>query len=88
MNYLENMPNELRFRSEAVAIEVRAELARQEKTINQVADYVGMPVSTMRRSVKGQRPFTIDELGAISEFLGIGIVQLLKRSDRAPGTAA
>ncbi|WP_197079701.1 helix-turn-helix domain-containing protein [Corynebacterium kalinowskii] len=82
------MPNELKSRSEAVAVEVRAELARQEKTINQVADYVGIPVSTMRRSVKGQRPFTIDELGAVSEFLGVGIVQLLKRTTTAPGTAA
>lgn len=80
MNYREFMPNELSCRSGQIAAEIRAELARQEKTVNELADEVGMPVSTARRSVKGQRPFNVDELFEICRALGLGMVELIKRA--------
>ena len=76
------MPYEISTRSEAVAAEIRAELARQQKSLNELADAVGMNVSTIRRSVKGQRAFTIDELAATTTWLGMDLVDLMKRTDR------
>ncbi|AKK04565.1 hypothetical protein CMUST_01075 [Corynebacterium mustelae] len=88
MNYLEIMPNELSCRSGQIAAEIRAELARQEKTVNDLADEVGMPISTARRSVKGQRPFNVDELFAVCGVLGLGMVELIERASNEQTTAA
>lgn len=58
-------------------------MARKEITVNQVADAIGMPISTLRRSVKGQRPFTIDELDSIAGYLGFTLSELLGMSENA-----
>ena len=77
------MPNELSSRSSKLAGGIRAEMARKEITVNQVADAIGMPISTLRRSVKGQRPFTIDELDSIAGYLGFTLSELLGMSENA-----
>lgn len=77
------MPNELSSRSSQLAGGIRAEMARKEITVNQVADAIGMPISTLRRSVKGQRPFTIDELDSIAGYLGFTLSELLGMSENA-----
>lgn len=74
------MPNELNPRSEAVSAEVRAEMARQKVSMNSLAMQVGIPVSTLRRSVLGQRPFSIDELHDVAEFLNISMAELIHNS--------
>ncbi len=79
-----NMPNELNTRSERVAEEVRAEMARQEITVNTLSEKSGVPISTLRRSVKGQRPFTIQELFVITRLLGISVVDVIQRSEEMP----
>ena len=76
-----NMPNELNTRSERVAEEVRAEMARQEITVNTLSEKSGVPISTLRRSVKGQRPFTINELFVITRLLGISVVEIIQRAE-------
>ncbi|MCT1442237.1 helix-turn-helix domain-containing protein [Corynebacterium glucuronolyticum] len=58
-------------------------MARKEITVNQVADAIGMPISTLRRSVKGQRPFTIDELDSVAGYLGFTLSELLGMSENA-----
>lgn len=76
-----NMPNELNARSERVAEEVRAEMARQEITVNTLSEKSGVPISTLRRSVKGQRPFTINELFVITRLLGLSVVEIIQRAE-------
>lgn len=74
------MPNKLKSSSELVSEEIRAELARQKKSVNGLAEYIGSPISTIRRSVNGHRPFTLDELDATAAYLGIGVIELIRKS--------
>lgn len=75
------MPNELNTRSERVAEEIRAEMARQEITVNMLSEKSGVPISTLRRSVKGQRPFTINELFVITRLLDINVIDIIQRAE-------
>lgn len=74
------MPNELNTRSERVAEEIRAEMARQKITVNALSEESGIPISTLRRSVNGQRPFTIQELFVITRLLGTTVVEIIQRA--------
>lgn len=75
------MPNELNTRSERVAEEIRAEMARQQISVDALSEKSGIPISTLRRSVKGQRPFTINELFVITRLLGISVVEIIQRAE-------
>lgn len=75
------MPNELKTRSERVAEEVRAEMARRQISVDALSEESGVPISTLRRSVKGQRPFTIQELFAITRLLGTTVVDIVQRAE-------
>lgn len=76
-----NMPNELNTRSERVAEEVRAEMARQQITVDALSEQSGIPISTLRRSVKGYRPFTINELFVITRLLETSVVDIVQRAE-------
>lgn len=76
-----NMPNELNARSGRVAEEIRAEMARQQTTVDALSEKSGIPISTLRRSVKGHRPFTINELFVITRLLGISVVEIIQRAE-------
>ncbi|BBJ71037.1 hypothetical protein KPHES18087_05080 [Corynebacterium ulcerans] len=82
MDYVLNMPYEITSRSGAIAAEIRAEMARQQKSLSELSDAVGIPLSTIRRSVKGQRAFTIDELASVAAWLGRDLLELVKKTDR------
>lgn len=75
------MPNELKTRSERVAEEVRAEMARRQISVDALSEESGVPISTLRRSVKGQRPFTIQELFEITRLLGTTVVDIIQRAE-------
>ena len=75
------MPNELKARSERVAEEVRAEMARRQISVDALSEESGVPISTLRRSVKGQRPFTIQELFVITRLLGTTVVDIVQRAE-------
>lgn len=62
---------------ESVAGEVRAELARQKKSWRQLAEGVGINRESVRESVRGDRPFRIEELTAIAAWLGVPVTQFL-----------
>lgn len=80
------MPNELKARTEGIAAEIRAELARQEISVNALSNNTGIPVSTLRRSVRGFRPFTVDELFVITRTLGLLMSEVVARAEK--GVAA
>ena len=75
------MPNELKTRSERVAEEVRAEMARRQISVDALSAESGVPISTLRRSVKGQRPSTIQELFVITRLLGTTVVDIVQRAE-------
>lgn len=76
------MPDELNPRSEAISAEVRAEMGRQQVSMNELAEATCIPVSTLRRSVIGKRPFNTDELHDIAERLNISVVSLIQNARR------
>lgn len=75
------MTNELIARSERVSAEVRAEMAKRRVSVNALAEEVGIPVSTLRRSVNGQRSFTLDELFAVLQALKTPVSELIARTE-------
>lgn len=82
------MPNELNMRSVKVAAEIRAEMARQKVSVNTLSEAVGIPLSTLRRSVNGTRSFTLDELHAVGEALGLRLSVLISRTGNHEEPAA
>lgn len=76
------MPNELTPSSQRIAGEIRAEMGRQKVSVNTLADEIGMPISTLRRSVNGDRPLTLDEFWAITRHLDIDPAALVAETHR------
>jgi transcriptional regulator with XRE-family HTH domain len=70
----------------SIAAEVRAAIARAGLRQTAVADAVGMSRTAMGYRLKGRYPFTIDELYAISSYLGVPIGTLIPPISHAPVT--
>ena len=68
-------------RRTAVAAEVRAELARQNKTATSLAKTTDIPVDTLRRRLNGLSSFTVEELGSVCAYLGLSLDELLARCE-------
>lgn len=71
----------MRNRRARVAEEIRAELARQKKTQASLCLATGMNKNTLHARLIGLRPFYLDELEAISSFLGVPLIALLERTE-------
>lgn len=56
-----------------IAAEVRAELARQQKTQRDVADILGLPQQSVQLRLSGKRAFRAEELARLAEGLGVPI---------------
>jgi len=67
--------------SQAVAAEVRAELARKGRSRQWLADAIGMPLSTLNTRCRGTEPFRITELAAVSEALSVDVRDFLPALD-------
>lgn len=63
--------------NEAVAGELRAELARQGLTASQLAQRFGSSDMTVGRRLRGQVPLTLDELDTICDALGLDPLEVL-----------
>jgi transcriptional regulator with XRE-family HTH domain len=70
-------------RRAAIAGEIRAELARQNLTYKALSEATGIPAATMTRRLKGTRPFYLEELQSIAQFLGLTLSELTERSEDA-----
>lgn len=66
---------------ERIAAEVRAELARQQRTTTEVAESAGMVTSTLIRKMQARYPFDTDELERVAAALGVTVTELLSRAD-------
>lgn len=68
---------------EAVAAEVRAGLARNEKTIGDLAARLGVAQHTAGARLKGKPGFSIAELEVAADFVGETSDELLRRARAA-----
>lgn len=64
-------------RSQQVAGEVRALLARRRISGKQLAAHLGISQFAVSRRLRGETPFSIDELSCAAEFLGVPVEQLI-----------
>lgn len=74
--------------AEAVAGEIRAELARRQLTIAWLADELGMSRSTLSRKVNCARALTIDDAAACAKVLEIGLDRLFSHATSPERAAA
>jgi transcriptional regulator with XRE-family HTH domain len=72
----------------AIAGEVRAEMARQNKTLRDVADSLGVDHTYLHRRVKGEVSFRADELVVIAQILGVHADQWLRTAAAIVAVAA
>jgi transcriptional regulator with XRE-family HTH domain len=56
---------------QAVAAEVRAEMARKKVSQQEVARRLGVAQQTISRRITGEIPFDVAELAKIAEILGV-----------------
>lgn len=56
-----------------VAREIRAEMARQDRTITGLAEVLNLTPATVRRITKGMRPLRVAELEQISNWLDVDV---------------
>lgn len=70
-------------RRAAIAREIRAELGRQNLTYAALATATGINPSTLSRRLQGNKPFLLEELQSIAEFLKIKLSDLTERTDVA-----
>lgn len=66
---------------ERVASNVRAELARKNRTAGELAESLGLSRPTLRRSLSGSRDFTTTEIEEISHWLNVPLSTLMKRAE-------
>ena len=67
-----------------IAAEVRAEMARQSKTSRELAEAIGVRNrQSMSMRLRGEKPFTVEELMRLAEFLAVPIEQFLPASASA-----
>ena len=63
--------------SGTVAANIRAEAARRRKTQAQLAEAAGLSQFAISRRMREEFPFTLDEVQAIADFLGVPLSDLL-----------
>ncbi|PZO98730.1 MAG: hypothetical protein DI609_09945 [Corynebacterium urealyticum] len=56
-------------------------MARRQISVDALSEESGVPISTLRRSVKGYRPFTIQELFVITRLLDTTVVEIIQRAE-------
>ncbi|WP_166433923.1 helix-turn-helix domain-containing protein [Mycobacterium paragordonae] len=59
-----------------IAGTVRAELARQRKSQQELQSRLGVSRATMRRRLTGEQPFDANELIIVADFLGLAASEL------------
>lgn len=62
----------------AVAAEIRAEMARQQRQQTDLGEFLGVKQPTISRKLAGKTEFRIDELEKIAEFLGVPVKTFFK----------
>lgn len=73
------MPNTAR---DAIAAEVRAELARQNKTQRDVAEAIDMAQPVVSLRLQGKRSWRAEELARLAEWLDVPVSRFIPDGER------
>lgn len=65
---------------EIVAEEIRAEMARQLKSVNELSILLGLGHKAAKRRYSGEQEFSLDEVAAVSKWLDVPVSQITSRS--------
>ena len=76
------MKDEAQRFAEAVAAQVRAEIAARSKSVASVARATGINRETLNRWVKGERPFAVGTLFQVADALDMDTHLLVERAER------
>lgn len=71
---------------DAIAAEVRAEVARQQKSQREIGEILGLPQPSVQLRLKGERPFRAEELVMLAEAFGVPVERFMPAT--APASAA
>lgn len=86
------MPNErtdpATMAREAIAAEVRAEVARQQKSQREIGEILGLPQPSVQLRLKGKRPFRAEELAKLADCLGVPVERFFPTALTPPVSAA
>lgn len=63
-----------------IANEVRAELARQNKTQRDAAEILGLPQQSVQMRLKGRTAFRAEELAVLASGLGVPVSRFFPQS--------
>jgi transcriptional regulator with XRE-family HTH domain len=72
----------------AIAAEVRAEMARQNKSLRDLATAVGLSHQSLAVRVRGDMAFRADELVLLANTLGVNAEQLIRLATAAAEVSA
>jgi transcriptional regulator with XRE-family HTH domain len=61
-----------------VAAEIRAEMGRQQKSQEDLADVLGTARSVISLRLNGHRPFKLDEVQRLADYFGVPITALIR----------
>lgn len=70
-----------------IAAEIRAEMARQQKTQRDLGEVLGIDQGSASLRLSGRRSFRAEELAAIAEWLGRPIGQFMGERERIEESA-
>lgn len=73
MDNNEVMPANTDTYSPSIVNAVRAEMGRQSKKLNELVKPLGLSWPTVSGRLNGHKPFTLDEIAKIADFLGITV---------------
>lgn len=72
----------------ALALEIKAEMTRQQLTAADVADQCPLSVSQVTRRLAGTVDLTVADALTITDALGVPLYEMLQRATRTAASAA
>lgn len=72
---------------EALSNEIRAEIARQNKTVSSLADEIKYRRATLSAKLNGHTSFSGEEIGKIANCLNLTASELMRRAEEAAAPA-
>ena len=84
-----NILNRNRYKDfeEALSNEIRAEIARQNKTVSSLADEIKYRRATLSAKLNGHTSFSGEEIGKIANCLNLTASELMRRAEEAVAPA-
>lgn len=64
-----------------IAGEIRAELGRRNRSARQLAAATGISPATLSRRLQGKKPFDLEELESIAQFLELPLSVFTERTE-------